>query len=687
MRPPKTNNDARRGGEYRGFPLGKVTWGYREQFRQLLDSLYAKGLLNERTRRPVDVCGTLLQEDMQTGADYVLREFLRALDGSAGWLLRVPELFADWRELGAALAGERIYLGKRYFRLWAEGRLPQRPAEVRRMLQWAARLREEDPELPFSFLSGYPALRERLGLHEIPGFIETAMAVYSRSPDSARKFLRLELRSAEATAERLGRACRLDQISDRLGRLFRAISGRSVELLSLSRLDSDELLERGSSVVCALEQLYLPERVATFERRDLNRAYYLVTTLLAAACYRFDSFCAAHGRDGVQSAVELCRRRQSPAPDWCAFLLQLIEVRRVCRAVRLRYPGAVHMLERVARAEARLRGDDQPYDRLLAATAGVIPCCALDGELRRIAEWVEEVAGRCATCECSLQAIRDAVPASPEVPPQANLMRGHPLSYFPDFAFPVSPSRPPADTVVLNRSLAARDSSPEAQSLTPSAEAGQQMARGEGDADQDEQEEEEGRLSAAYLYDEWNGLENEYYRDWCALREVRPEPRHGTAETDELFRQRVERVKRLFQRLRPDLVSKEKYLQNGDSIDIDSLVRFVTRRKARSSARVRFWVKPRLQQRDVITALLLDVSGSTGREAGREEVLEVEKRAAMLLATGLGELGDRFGVFGFTGNTRRDCRFHVFKDFGEEWDAPSRDRLRSARPGSSTRIG
>jgi nitric oxide reductase activation protein len=240
----------------------------------------------------------------------------------------------------------------------------------------------------------------------------------------------------------------------------------------------------------------------------------------------------------------------------------------------------------------------------------------------------------------------------------------------------------------MDLSSDARDQSLDADAKTPATEEAEAERTGEGEGDEEGEEEEGGgAVQAAYLYDEWNGLQNEYYRDWCKLREVRPEPRDGGDGEDEAFRRRVEHVKKLFQRLRPDVVVKEKYLESGDYIDIDSLVRFVTLRKAKVSPQVRFWMKPRLNRRDVGVALLVDCSGSTGRESGRRDVLGVEKQAARILATGLGELGDRFGIFGFTGNGREQCTYQVFKDFDEDWDRQATDRLMAVRPGSSTRIG
>jgi nitric oxide reductase activation protein len=316
----------------------------------------------------------------------------------------------------------------------------------------------------------------------------------------------------------------------------------------------------------------------------------------------------------------------------------------------------------------------------------------MDAPLGEVVDWASALAERCESHRCVLEGL---AAGADDLPPALRAggawLRARPLSFFPDFDFPLEPQTAPAESLVIDQSSAAKRQRGEDAALAATARTAEKDRKSGGEEDEEaERDEEEAAarpVPAVYLYDEWNGLENDYYRDWCRLQELRPKPAAQGLPHDEDFRRRVGHVKKVFQRLRPDLVVKDKYLQHGDSIDIDSLVRFVTQRRARLSPRVRFWVKPRLNRRDVATALLLDVSGSTGREAGRADVIEVEKEAAHLLAAGLSELGDRFGLFGFTGNGREQCVFQVFKDFEESWDDAAEARLAAARPGSSTRIG
>ncbi len=671
--------------DYRGFPLKQVTWGYREQFRQLIDELYKRGIFGPGERHPRALCAPFLGQLPQAGYDYVLREYLAALAGPAGSLLRSPVLFRQWRRLGADFAQDRVYLGKRFFELWRAGELPVNPEQVELVLRWARSLRETDTDLAFSFLSGYPKISRRLDAGSLPEFIHNALQIHQRNPQTAADFLQMRIRSAEIYAQKLGRTCRLEDVRGRLTRLFRAVAGTGAELHHLSSLDSDDLIERGCGVVCGCGHLYLPDRVDVFKSHSLNRSWYLAATLLSAACYHFDSFPIAHGLEGRTTASAVLASGGSALARERGFMLQASELYRVLRATEGRYPGASGLLRRVAGAYSRHCAPAGPSEELLALCLGVAKVDQVDDRTRRLFRWVRDRAE-----------IAESWSAMAEMllhdPPRVQCRPAPPVSFFPDFEFPLQLSVAPSDAVVRDLSERARVGPPQPDSSAPVAarheEKQEESEGGEGETRGEEGEDTEGTAAAAaYLYDEWNALEGEYYRDWCALREVRPAVRQASPIADEELRRQVESVRRLFQRLRPEAIEKEKYLASGDYIDIDSLIRFITRRKARRSPRVDFWVKHRLSRRDLATALLMDVSGSTGKEKGRRDIIEVEKAAAFTLGCGLQELGDRFGVFGFTGNGRQDCRFLVYKDLDDEWSDEAKARLMSARPGSSTRMG
>jgi nitric oxide reductase activation protein len=112
----------------------------------------------------------------------------------------------------------------------------------------------------------------------------------------------------------------------------------------------------------------------------------------------------------------------------------------------------------------------------------------------------------------------------------------------------------------------------------------------------------------------------------------------------------------------------------------------VSRRKE-PERKVDFYDRFAVKRRDLAVIVLLDVSGSTSKQVDRQRVVDLEKRAAVILGQGLESLGDRFAVCGFSGNGRENCQFFVYKDFDDAWDRERMGQILAAAPLSSTRMG
>jgi nitric oxide reductase NorD protein len=148
------------------------------------------------------------------------------------------------------------------------------------------------------------------------------------------------------------------------------------------------------------------------------------------------------------------------------------------------------------------------------------------------------------------------------------------------------------------------------------------------------------------------------------------------------------RVRQVFERLKPDLIRRQKRLREGDVINPDLLLEYVVQRRNEPAPRIDFYEKPLVARRDIAVLILLDVSGSTGEVAGEgRKVLDIEKNAALVLGEALASLDDRFSICGFSSNGREECGYFIYKAFGDAWGEEAVSRILSARPASSTRIG
>ena len=161
------------------------------------------------------------------------------------------------------------------------------------------------------------------------------------------------------------------------------------------------------------------------------------------------------------------------------------------------------------------------------------------------------------------------------------------------------------------------------------------------------------------------------------------DPEGDPSETTE----EAQRVRRVFELLKPDVSRREKYLRDGDYINPDILLQYLVQRRRDPSPKVNFYEKSTITKRDLATLIIMDVSGSTGEQIGSERIIDLEKHAAVILGQGLAVLGDRFSICGFSGNGRENCEYFIYKDFSEGWDSGTIGRVLAAYPVSSTRIG
>lgn len=234
---------------------------------------------------------------------------------------------------------------------------------------------------------------------------------------------------------------------------------------------------------------------------------------------------------------------------------------------------------------------------------------------------------------------------------------------------------------MLGRRLEARKAeSPSRERLTAGVGRGQGEATGE----------EERRLR----YPEWDYLARSYRRDWTTLVQLRPEEKTPGAG-DRLTRgweELVREVTHQFRMLRYRECRWRKRLVSGEEVDIQAAVeRWVSLRCGLPPSEKVYMEKRRLT-REVSALFLLDLSASTsaeiteGEHAG-ETVLDLLLASVAIMARALEQLGDRYGIFGFSGYGRDRVEFLRIKSFDEAMDEAAWRRLGGLKPMKSTRMG
>ncbi len=193
-------------------------------------------------------------------------------------------------------------------------------------------------------------------------------------------------------------------------------------------------------------------------------------------------------------------------------------------------------------------------------------------------------------------------------------------------------------------------------------------------------------LTGELTYPEWDYNRRAYHRDHCrVLTAVAAETGERWTPDDEA-RQRIRRVRRQFEALRP----KHEVLRaqvDGHELDIEALVRARTDLRASGTGSDRIHLALRKQARDMAVTVLVDVSLSTDAWVENRRVLDVEKEALLVLSHGLAACGDDHSILTFTSRRRSWVRIETVKDFAEPLNDKVVRRISALKPGYYTRIG
>ena len=197
----------------------------------------------------------------------------------------------------------------------------------------------------------------------------------------------------------------------------------------------------------------------------------------------------------------------------------------------------------------------------------------------------------------------------------------------------------------------------------------------------------------SFWYDEWDHRINDYRRRWCRVTEVSGDEDAGEFFADALTRsgELVGRIKRDFQMLRPDQLRRVPRAEQGEEFDLNALVEAHSDRRGRRTPSDRLYVARKPEERDVATLFLIDMSASTdeplpGSEGGTR-VIDLTKDTLAVLAQVLGEIGDSYAIYGFSGHGRDNVEIYHVKSFAERLSDKVKARLGGIAPKRSTRMG
>jgi len=260
---------------------------------------------------------------------------------------------------------------------------------------------------------------------------------------------------------------------------------------------------------------------------------------------------------------------------------------------------------------------------------------------------------------------------------------------------------------------------------TPSSEKekgkpGKDGQPGEGGDEEGEEKPVENPIEY-FWYDEWDFRANDYKPHWCRVAQQTLEEGE-----DQFFEKTltehsalVAQTRKQFELLRPEMFRKIKRLYDGEEIDIDAAIDFVVERRGGHAGDDKIYWRRNKIERDVAVAFLLDMSASTDEEINRRDrkddddfdddprrylawwaqkrakelqnpvkrIIDLEKESTVLLMEALETIGDRYGIYGFSGYGRDNVEFYVIKDLAEQFSERIKKRIDKVVPIRSTRMG
>lgn len=184
-------------------------------------------------------------------------------------------------------------------------------------------------------------------------------------------------------------------------------------------------------------------------------------------------------------------------------------------------------------------------------------------------------------------------------------------------------------------------------------------------------------------YDEWDYRRHGYRKNWCGLRE---RPLKGVRS--EFYRRTLEKHRGVLLKIRRqfEMMNTQEHFarrrRHGDDLDLDALIDSLGDQQAGLAPSEKLFVRLIRNERSISTLFLVDMSNSTEGWVGK-----AIKEALVLMCEAMEVVGDRYGIFGFSGMRRMRSEVYKIKDMAEPYNAEVRQRIAAIAPKEYTRMG
>jgi nitric oxide reductase NorD protein len=232
----------------------------------------------------------------------------------------------------------------------------------------------------------------------------------------------------------------------------------------------------------------------------------------------------------------------------------------------------------------------------------------------------------------------------------------------------------------------------------------------------------------SFRYDEWNHVEHRYLPRWCRLFEQRlpPDLDADLAGLQAVIRAHRPGVQKRLEQIKPLGYQRVSRLADGDELDFTAVIQAREDARAGLTPDERVYSRRERIHRDVCAAFLVDLSASTDdpvdpatpapaeaeddlpnlrdpyfdprhdpfpvghattAEAAPRRIIDVQREAMLVMSSALEQLGDSYGVYGFSGYGRDCVEFYVAKEPDEAFSRNVLAAIAGMKPKRSTRMG
>ncbi len=588
------------------------------------------------------------------------------------------------------------------------------------LLASGTRVAERAPTLAETFLRHAPEVVRLVdgSVSRFEEWVAEGLVIADLHRERAEAYFTLRSKQAIEVAQRLSRGVFLRDIKPMLTYVAEALCGRSVDIRPGGGASS-AVTERGGLIT-------LPERITVYPTPEDNLRFYRVLAYHEAAHLEFGTyepiphevarwFGASGSGTDAEGAASLMER--FPDPQLAQNLWTIAEEARIDFLLRHHYPGLREDMDRVLFEQLRGRPKVDLLGRresileallqLSVADTADVPLPVLEPVTQGY-DVIKRLRHPGAGVQDVLRAVVDLYPLVAE---RFGETAGAPSQAQP----PVEP-KSEFDQLAMGHapigSFAFRDAL-QAPQITMSQHGGRQGQAPPDQARRLETVEQRHAEAARHRpqpdddvtvgiastggdswYHEWDHTALEYKPRWCRVDQL-PAVQASPDEVAALLAETrgIEAsLRRYFAVIRPEAFRKATRQPDGDEIDLDAATAAAVDRRVRLTPSDRLYIRREKRVRDVAAAVLVDTSGSTGRQIsgsphGSRRVIDVERESLALLGSALDALGDQFALYAFSGQSRHGVTCRVVKAFDERFGPPVLARIGGLTPFGQNRDG